>query len=401
MRRLGRRPSSRTQLRGAVAARGRRSAATRSARPPCRTDPKISVASMQKPGFQFLWKRKLGARPQSLTQPLLLPNIIAYKGFKALAFVGGSADNVYSIDYDLNRMFWEQHLGDRGLPTDRGDGRVSPGGLTAIDEDDGPLRPPPVAAGWTGVRGGGQEAAAVRAVAGHRGRPRRRRQRVRDLQRRHGARDESADRHGSDSAGEVPSGPTRRSSARSSSTTCSMRRRRATAPARRTASGRWISLSDAKTVTLVGLAGGRDRRRRGAHVRDRQHDLRRDRRASRSPVSNAIVSLEPKTLTQKDWFTAADRAFTSAPVSFQHKRQGPRSWRRTRMAACTCSTAHRLAAPITRRRFRRIVAVLERGAGTSAGLRRGSMRPARAGLSSTSSGPRARRHEVRRWRTAP
>jgi hypothetical protein len=54
-----------------------------------RSDPKISVASMQKPGFQFLWKRKLDAQP--LTQPLILPNIIAYKGFKALAFVASAS----------------------------------------------------------------------------------------------------------------------------------------------------------------------------------------------------------------------------------------------------------------------------------------------------------------------
>src|SRR6476619_5895285 len=73
-----------------------------------RTDAKISVASMQAPGFQFLWKRKLDAQP--LTQPLLLPNIIAYKGFKALAFVGSASGQVYSIDYDLNRMFWQQKL---------------------------------------------------------------------------------------------------------------------------------------------------------------------------------------------------------------------------------------------------------------------------------------------------
>src|SRR5687768_16134247 len=66
-----------------------------------RTDPKISLASMQKPGFQFLWKRKLDSQP--LTQPILLPNIIAYKGFKALAFVGSASGNVYSVDYDLNR----------------------------------------------------------------------------------------------------------------------------------------------------------------------------------------------------------------------------------------------------------------------------------------------------------
>jgi hypothetical protein len=73
-----------------------------------RTDAKISLTSMQSPGFQFLWKRKLDAQP--LTQPLLLPNIIAYKGFKALAFVGSASGTVYSIDYDLNRMFWEQKL---------------------------------------------------------------------------------------------------------------------------------------------------------------------------------------------------------------------------------------------------------------------------------------------------
>jgi hypothetical protein len=73
-----------------------------------RTDPKISLTALQTPGFQFLWKRKLDS--ERLTQPLLLPNIIAYKGFKALAFVGSASGNVYSIDYDLNRMFWEQKL---------------------------------------------------------------------------------------------------------------------------------------------------------------------------------------------------------------------------------------------------------------------------------------------------
>ena len=73
-----------------------------------RTDPKISLPAMQAPGFQFLWKRKLDT--ERLTQPLLLPNIIAYKGFKALAFIGSASGHVYSIDYDLNRMFWEQKL---------------------------------------------------------------------------------------------------------------------------------------------------------------------------------------------------------------------------------------------------------------------------------------------------
>src|SRR5437867_3423784 len=76
-------------------------------------DPRISKVSMQKPGFQLLWKFKFDNQSRqlnSLTQPLLLPNIISYKGFKALAFLGGSSDNVYSIDYDLGKMFWTRRL---------------------------------------------------------------------------------------------------------------------------------------------------------------------------------------------------------------------------------------------------------------------------------------------------
>ena len=75
-----------------------------------RTDPRISKESAAKPGLQLLWKRQLQKGTASLTQPVLLPNIISYKGFKALAYLGGPADAVYSIDYDLNRVFWETRL---------------------------------------------------------------------------------------------------------------------------------------------------------------------------------------------------------------------------------------------------------------------------------------------------
>src|SRR5256884_442316 len=78
-----------------------------------KADPRISKASLQKPGFQLLWKFKFDNQSRqlnSLTQPLLLPNIISYKGFKALAFIGGSSDVVYSLDYDLARIFWKARL---------------------------------------------------------------------------------------------------------------------------------------------------------------------------------------------------------------------------------------------------------------------------------------------------
>src|SRR5215471_11728998 len=78
-----------------------------------RTDAKVSAETLQRSGFRLLWKVKLDNQAKqldSLTQPLILPNIISYKGFKALAFVGGSSDNVYSIDYDLSKTFWTRHL---------------------------------------------------------------------------------------------------------------------------------------------------------------------------------------------------------------------------------------------------------------------------------------------------
>ena len=45
--------------------------------------------------------------------------------------------------------------------------------------------------------------------------------------------------------------------------------------------------------------------------------------SSRSPVANAVVSLEPKTLTQKDWFAAARRVHVGAGRR-PAQRQGPR-----------------------------------------------------------------------------
>ena len=125
-----------------------------------RTDPKISVDSMQKPGFQFLWKRKLESPgAQVLTQPVLLPNIIAYKGFKALAFVGGSADNVYAVDYELNRIFWTQHLATASKTAGTA---ACPGGLTTVTKATAVAPPAPGGRGRGAGGGGGFGPQAVR-----------------------------------------------------------------------------------------------------------------------------------------------------------------------------------------------------------------------------------------------
>ncbi|MGH9385255.1 MAG: PQQ-binding-like beta-propeller repeat protein [Vicinamibacterales bacterium] len=111
---------------------------------------KLSAASMAQPGFRLLWTSKLENQPaqlNALTQPLLLQNIISHKGFKALAFVGGSADVVYAIDYDLNRVYWKQRLSTATRA--RNATALCPGGLTSITRAT-TVTPP----GLPGARGG-------------------------------------------------------------------------------------------------------------------------------------------------------------------------------------------------------------------------------------------------------
>ena len=77
-----------------------------------RSDPKISSESMQKPGFQFLWKIKFeneARQLNGLTPAVLLDRYIGHRGFRSLAFIGGSGNNVYAVDTDLGRIEWQNH----------------------------------------------------------------------------------------------------------------------------------------------------------------------------------------------------------------------------------------------------------------------------------------------------
>ena len=91
-----------------------------------RTDAKISQDSMRKPGFQLLWKIKLNS---DLTTPALIDRYIGYRGFRSLAFVGGSSDSIVAIDTDLGRIEWQRRLpsGSR----QQGGTLDCPGGMTA------------------------------------------------------------------------------------------------------------------------------------------------------------------------------------------------------------------------------------------------------------------------------
>ena len=101
-----------------------------------RTETRISAEALQASGaggFQLLWKVKPENQPRqlnTLTQPLILGNLISHKGFKALAFFGGSGDVVYAYDYDLGKVYWSQKLstGVASQPATP----TCPGGLTSI-----------------------------------------------------------------------------------------------------------------------------------------------------------------------------------------------------------------------------------------------------------------------------
>lgn len=78
-----------------------------------RTDTRLTKKAVEKGEFQFLWKTRFendARQLNSLTEPVLQDLLIGYMGFKTLAFVGGSADRVFAIDTDLNKPYWMVQL---------------------------------------------------------------------------------------------------------------------------------------------------------------------------------------------------------------------------------------------------------------------------------------------------
>lgn len=66
--------------------------------------------------FQLLWKMKLegaGEGPRQLAPPLVLGTLIGSRGFKELAFVQGGTGELWSVDADLARLYWNKpvHVG--------------------------------------------------------------------------------------------------------------------------------------------------------------------------------------------------------------------------------------------------------------------------------------------------
>ena len=127
-----------------------------------RFDDRLTPAAVADGTFRFLWKASFDNRSRdlrSLTPPVLLDRLIGYRGFKTLAFVGGSSDRVFAIDTDLNRHSWMVQLNyaaaTGGPPPVTAE---CPGGLTAVPGRRTPLVIPNVG------RGGGARGRSTSAV---------------------------------------------------------------------------------------------------------------------------------------------------------------------------------------------------------------------------------------------
>ncbi len=86
-------------------------------------------------GLDLLYKYQSDNKSKglySLTSPIIDGLLITYRGFKEMLVFGGSSDNVYSVDADLNKLIWKTHFEYHGEQREsRKANATCPGGLTA------------------------------------------------------------------------------------------------------------------------------------------------------------------------------------------------------------------------------------------------------------------------------
>jgi outer membrane protein assembly factor BamB len=122
-----------------------------------RTDPKISVNSVEKPGFQVAWKIKLNSEP---SVAVTLDRYIGYRGFRSLALAGSRTGEITAFDTDLGRIEWKKSLAAGATP--RNAGAPCSGGMTAnVARATGAGFP-----AMPGGRGGGGRGNAAKSAVG-------------------------------------------------------------------------------------------------------------------------------------------------------------------------------------------------------------------------------------------
>jgi outer membrane protein assembly factor BamB len=129
-----------------------------------RTDAKISPNALSRPGFELVWKVKFNNEARqlnALTPATVMTGYIGYRGFRSLALIGGSSDQVFAMDTDLGRIEWQKSVMSAQGPA--GASLSCPGGMTAnVARLVTAAFPAPPAAGRGG--GGGRGGPAKSAV---------------------------------------------------------------------------------------------------------------------------------------------------------------------------------------------------------------------------------------------
>jgi outer membrane protein assembly factor BamB len=130
-----------------------------------RADPKISVASMSKPGFELQWSRKLDNRARGVNglQPGVTANGVTL--FVPMSVVAGSSNTVYALDNDTGYVVWHRTF-DAQLPPATAQ---CPGGITAGATRIVPLEPPAITPALAGLSGGGRASQGYNSVIGEPG----------------------------------------------------------------------------------------------------------------------------------------------------------------------------------------------------------------------------------------
>src|SRR5208283_2047042 len=100
-----------------------------------------SITTQNVKDLQLLWKMKFENAQKgmySIFEPLIVGSVITNHGFKEMAIVAGSSDNVWAIDADLGKLLWQkQFTYTSETPQAKNSSWLCPGGLTAV-----PVIPP-------------------------------------------------------------------------------------------------------------------------------------------------------------------------------------------------------------------------------------------------------------------
>lgn len=127
-----------------------------------RSEFKLSRESAANGGIKLLYSYKVDPKPQRLSTPVLLGNIIGWRGFKALSFVAGNSD-VYSIDFWTGKPYFKTHV-DYSAEKPPAVTALCPGGMTAAPVINGGSGSAGRGGGPGGGGGGGRGASGGRGA---------------------------------------------------------------------------------------------------------------------------------------------------------------------------------------------------------------------------------------------